>query len=65
MLADIISYSLRGHVKIRDKDTGEILVDQNNDILYGNMSEVIAQALVGNGNAFIAYMGFGNGRCLC
>jgi len=61
MLTDLISYALKGHLTIKDKDTGEILLDQHNDILYGNMSEVIAQALVGNGNAFLAYMGFGNG----
>lgn len=53
--------SIEGHIKIIDKNTKEVLVDQHNDVLYGNMSAALAHALVGNPNSFLFYIGFGNG----
>lgn len=61
MLSDLIRGSIQGFVKIIDKDTKEVLVDTHNDVLYGNISSALAQALVGNSNSFLAYMAFGNG----
>ena len=60
-MLDIVRASIQGFVKIIDKDTGEILVDTHNDVLYGNVSTALAQALIGNSNSFLYYMAFGNG----
>lgn len=56
-----IPISMQGFVKIIDKDTNEILVDTHNDVLYGNASIALAQALIGNSDSFLYYMAFGNG----
>jgi hypothetical protein len=61
MLKDLIRGSIQGFVKIIDKDTGEVLVDTHNDVLYGNMSVALAHALIGNADSFLYYMAFGNG----
>src|SRR5271165_5349111 len=61
MLLDTVRASIRGHVIIKDKETGEILRDVHNDVLYGNLSIALAQALIGNSNSFLCYMAFGNG----
>ncbi len=61
MLQEFIRGSIQGFVKIIDKDTGEVLVDTHNDVLYGNMSVALAHALIGNADSFLYYMGFGNG----
>jgi hypothetical protein len=58
---DVIRASVQGFVKIIDKETGEVLVDTHNDVLYGNLSVALAHALIGNPNSFLFYMGFGNG----
>ena len=58
---DLITPMIKGFVKIIDKTTGEVLVDTCNDILYGNLSTALAQALIGNPDSFLFYMGFGNG----
>jgi hypothetical protein len=60
-MQDFIRGSIQGFVKIIDKATDEILVDTHNDVLYGNMSTALAHALIGNGDSFLYYMGFGNG----
>jgi len=60
-MLDLIQYSIKGNVKIMDKDTKEILVDTHNDVLYGNMSTALANALIGNADRFLFYIGFGNG----
>lgn len=53
--------SVQGFIKIVDKDTGEILVDTHNDVLYGNMATALAHALIGNPSSFLTYIAFGNG----
>lgn len=58
---DIVRGSIQGFVKITDKDTGEVLVDAHNDVLYGNMSTALAHALIGNADSFLTFMAFGNG----
>jgi hypothetical protein len=60
-MQDYIPVSITGKVKIVDQVTGEVLVDQHNDVLYGNMATALAYALIGNGDSFLYYMGFGNG----
>jgi len=60
-MQETIRASIQGFVKITDKDTGEILVDTHNDVLYGNMSAALAHSLIGNSNSFLYYMAFGNG----
>lgn len=52
---------MNGHILIRDKETGEELVNKRNAIHYGNMAYIVANALNGTDNARIYYMGFGNG----
>jgi hypothetical protein len=60
-MQDLIRASIRGFVKIIDKETKEVLVDTCNDVLYGNMSTALAHALIGNSDSFLYYMAFGNG----
>lgn len=60
-MKDFVKGSIQGFVKIIDKDTGEVLVDTHNDVLYGNIAAALAHALIGNPNSFLFYMGFGNG----
>lgn len=63
MIFDCITGSeqVQGHVVIRDKETGEILVDQKNAIHFGNLSAAIAKALAGDIDGHCRYMVFGNG----
>jgi hypothetical protein len=58
---DDIGLNVSGHILIRDKDTGEELVNKRNAIHYGNMASVVAKALTGQDASFIHYMAFGNG----
>ena len=53
--------NVEGHVLIRDKETGETLLNQRNAIHYGNMANLIANALNNAQGAYIQYMAFGNG----
>ena len=52
---------MNGHILIRDKETGEEIVNKRNAIHYGNMAYIVANALNGTDNARVYYMGFGNG----
>lgn len=54
---------IQGHVLITDKKTGEVLVDKNNAIHFGNMAFSLATALSHHtlNQSGIYYMGFGNG----
>jgi hypothetical protein len=56
-----IPISEKGFLKIKDAATGEILVDTTNDILYGNLAAALAHSLIGDQNAFLSYIAFGNG----
>lgn len=60
-LIDNVSQKMVGHVLIRDKDTGETLLDKMNAINFENMSEAMALALTNNGTGHIHEMVFGNG----
>lgn len=62
---DTLGLNVSGHILIRDKETGQELVNKRNAIHYGNMAYIVAQALTQSPqdtrNAFVHYMGFGNG----
>lgn len=51
----------QGHLRIWEKETGKVLLDQHNDINPENMSYAIAQSLCGFEEGNIKYMAFGNG----
>lgn len=55
------SVSVKGHIKIWDPNSGEILIDKPNAINYENMSEAIANSLANRGIGTIYQMAFGNG----
>ena len=44
---------LQGHIKITNPESGEILVDKRNAILYENMSISLAESLANAGSCFI------------
>ena len=52
---------IRGHIKITDPETGEVLVNKANAIHYENISEAMAYSLANKGRNFIFEMHFGNG----
>lgn len=58
---ETVGLNMNGHILIRDKETGEELVNKRNAIHYGNMARIVAQALNNQSEARIYYMGFGNG----
>lgn len=67
-IVDNAGLNMSGHILIKDKESGEELVNKRNAIHYGNMARIVALAL-NNGastdasreNAYINYMAFGNG----
>lgn len=58
---DHVGPKITGHVFIKDKDTGEVLLDKRNAIHYENMSVAIARALAGSPEGTIQEMHFGSG----
>jgi len=56
-----LSNKFQGHILIRDKNTGEVLIDKFNAIHFENMSEAIALSLSGRTSGNIFEMVFGNG----
>jgi len=61
MFTNLVKFSVKGFLKIVNKETREVLLDTHNDILYGNMSMAVAHALIGDPGSFISYMAFGDG----
>ena len=59
-MLDNIPLDVEGFIEIKDKTTGEILVQKKNAVHYGNISTSIAKALTGDNTSFINYMVFGN-----
>lgn len=56
------SYTAIGFATIRDRVTGEVLLDgKKNAVHLGNLSAAIVQALSSQNTGFIRYMAFGNG----
>jgi hypothetical protein len=58
---DLGKMSVWGHVLIKDKDTGETLLDKHNSIHAENMSVAVARGLAGRPNGNIYEMHFGSG----
>jgi len=59
---------VRGHIKIHDPESGEVLIDKSNAIHYENFSQALANSLINQGGpgpagkgGFIYEMNFGNG----
>lgn len=52
---------VKGHVKIYDPVSGEILLDKDNAIHYENMSEALSLSIANKGTGYIDRMAFGNG----
>lgn len=60
-MEDFIGPRIKGHVLIRDAQTGETLVDQYNHVHFENMSEALALSLANRSAGNIHKMVFGNG----
>lgn len=58
---DHAGLSMSGHILIRDVETGEELINKRNAIHYGNMANLVANALNNASGAYIHFMAFGNG----
>jgi hypothetical protein len=54
-------FSVEGHIKIHDPESGEIFRDQRNAIHYENISVAMAQSLANQGRGTIYQMAFGTG----
>ena len=58
---DFSGLYIRGHIKIHDPESGEVLIDKANAIHYENMSIALADSIANSGEGFIYSMAFGNG----
>ncbi|HET8688721.1 MAG TPA: hypothetical protein VFM18_19060 [Methanosarcina sp.] len=52
---------VRGHIKIFDPESGQVIIDKPNAIHYENMSVALASSIADKGQNFIYEMAFGNG----
>jgi len=60
-MQEISNIKARGFLTIKDKETGEILVEKDNAIHYENLSIGLAQSLANRDTGWIHEMHFGNG----
>lgn len=58
---DQSTHGIEGHVVIKEKATGTVLLSKKNAIHFGNMNSAFAKSLAGDSSGFITYMMFGNG----
>lgn len=58
---DNAGLNMNGHIIIRDKETGEEIINKRNAIHYGNMARIVAQALNNTADSYINFIAFGNG----
>ena len=61
IFVDEAGLNVSGHILIKDKETGEELVNKRNAIHYGNMARIVALALKDTDNSYINYIAFGSG----
>lgn len=54
-------FSVKGHIKIYDPETGDVFIDKQNAIHYENFSVALAASTSNQGHSMIAEMCFGNG----
>ena len=60
-MKEIMNPIIKGHIKITDRNTGEVLVDRDNAVNYENISIAMANTLSDQGKGWIYTMAFGNG----
>ena len=60
-IVDEAGLNVSGHILIRDKESGEELVNKRNAIHYGNMARVVALALKNADNEYINFIAYGSG----
>lgn len=60
-MKELLSIRAEGHVTITDNATGEVLLDQHNDIHHKNMAIAIARGLANSPNFQIYKLKLGNG----
>jgi len=60
-IQELLKTGMIGHVLIKDKLTGEVLVDKFNSINYGNMALTLTRGLADRPDGHIQEMHFGNG----
>lgn len=61
MIKDTADAVVKGHIKITDRNTGEVLVDKPNAVNYEALSVALANTLADQGLGYIYTMAFGNG----
>jgi len=61
MTLENIKSFIKGHIKITDRNTGEVLIDKSNAINYETISIAMANTLSDHGAGWIYSMAFGNG----
>lgn len=61
MLIDGTTNWIKGHVLIKDLESGEVLVDKDNAINYENFSISLARTIANRPDSWIQEMCFGNG----
>lgn len=61
MITQLLTPIIKGHIKITDRKTGEILVDKDNAINYENISIAMARTLANQSTGWVYSMAFGNG----
>ena len=61
MNKQLITPIIKGHIKVTDRNTGEVLVDKDNAINYENISIAMANTLADQSKGWIYSMAFGNG----
>ena len=60
-VVDEAGLNVSGHILIRDKESGEELVNKRNAIHYGNMARGVALALKNADNEYINFIAYGSG----
>lgn len=60
-MKQLIHPIITGHIKVTDRNTGEVLEDKDNAINYENISIAMANTLSDQGKGWIYEMAFGNG----
>lgn len=60
-MKQLIHPIITGHIKVTDRNTGEVLEDKDNAINYENISIAMANTLSDQGQGWIYEMAFGNG----
>ena len=60
-MKQLIHPIITGHIKVTDRNTGEVLEDKDNAVNYEAISVAMANTLSDQGSGWIYQMAFGNG----